>query len=99
MSFEGHYERLCENGHLIHDDVYSDSPWAQYDKDWKCPICLGKLAWWNLADQTNGEGKETALKEKEPAEYCVCKCGHRHQIKPGTWRIPRKGVGQRVNEV
>ena len=64
MSFEGHYQILCTNGHSRGADCYDepnfDGPEAEeYEgtvyqtPQWVCS-CGAKAAWWNLVDTTNG---------------------------------------------
>ena len=53
MSFEGYYELVCKNGHLITCDCYSVS--SDGLKDWECPICSAKLDSERLIDTTNGD--------------------------------------------
>lgn len=72
MSFEGHYQILCVNGHLSGADCY-DEPnfdWPESEEyegttyqtpQWTCH-CGAKAAWWNLVDTTNGS-------------FCDCSAG------------------------
>jgi len=91
MSFEGYYQRLCNNGHLSEEDVYSSCN----EHYWHCTVCKEPLAWWNLVDQTNSqdEGK-ISLQEKSPATDCQCHCGHIHVAVAKTYYIP-ESVGHR----
>lgn len=60
MSFEGHYQIICENHHRRGCDCYDDpnfngNPY-EWDIDgpvWTCD-CGATAAWWNLVDDTNG---------------------------------------------
>jgi hypothetical protein len=103
MSFEGYYQRLCEEGHYSTQDCYAS--FGVQEADWACPICGKGQAWWNLVDVTNGSfDDETGervdgyieLEEKTPAEYCTCStCGNRHVVKKATYKIPEM-CGRRV---
>lgn len=95
MSFEGHYQILCKNGHLWVPDVYEED----YGEEFKCATCGEPEAWRNLVDQTNGSWDEFGeridgwvnLKVKTPGKTCKCKeCGHEHQVEEPTFVIPEK---------
>jgi len=95
MSYEGYTQVLCEKGHFTSYDAYSDT---SSNKEWKCPVCKAKRAWYNLVDLTNGsfEGKKridgfVELEVDVPAQMCKCKeCGNEHMIVPPTFKIPKK---------
>lgn len=64
MSFEGHYQILCKNGHSRGCDCYEepnfDGPETEEIEGtvystplWRCS-CGETAAWWNLVDVTNG---------------------------------------------
>jgi len=56
MSFEGYYEALCENGHVMSCDVhaaYCDLVSAN-PFDWVCPHCGKPICWYQVVDETNG---------------------------------------------
>ena len=98
MSYEGYTQVLCEKGHYTSYDAYND---ISGNKDWKCPVCKAKLAWYNLVDLTNGsfddKGKRidglVILKIDKPAKLCKCKdCGNEHMITEPTFKIPKKKV-------
>lgn len=93
MSFEGYYQILCVNGHLQEIDVYSMDFDIDNFKDWECEYCNGKIAWWNIVDETNGsfnidsDGYETEeridnfveLKIDKERKTCTCSiCGIIH---------------------
>ena len=91
MSWEGFYQALCEKGHEYQIDAYDYG-------NGKCP-CGAECVFWNLVDQTNGDGAEDylALVEKEPATFCTCEgCGNRHLLTRATFHIPEEGKGHRV---
>jgi transcription elongation factor Elf1 len=85
MSFEGYYQYLCEDGHYWILDVWET---AYDDEIPKCPKCGKQAVWYNLVDQTNGEGKPVKLKVKKKINgYCSC-CGKEH-ICEITYKIPK----------
>jgi hypothetical protein len=47
MSYEGHIQNICKNGHLFECDSYIPKT--------TCPVCLASIAWSNEVDDTNGE--------------------------------------------
>lgn len=47
MSYEGYEEYLCEKGHYLAIDCYSETPS-------ECPRCEAPIKWWHPVDQTNG---------------------------------------------
>jgi hypothetical protein len=59
MSFEGYYEFLCKNGHRFQRDVYEEN-----ENTATCPCCGESVKWWNIVDETNGEGEATELEMK-----------------------------------
>lgn len=65
MSFEGYYQKLCENGHHTNNDVYWDS-----EIDNTCPICDAPIVWTNLVDETNGTFCDNVGTEDPPCEGC-----------------------------
>jgi hypothetical protein len=99
MSFEGFDQLLCANGHYWTKDAldYSTEPE-------KCSFCGEKVVWYNVVDLTNPSPDEdgndiTGYIELEvivPAETHTCSCGHIHQVKPETYKIPETD-GHRVN--
>ena len=99
MSYEGHEQCLCVNGHhTIEHDIWGS------DKEWKCPVCQALLAWYNCVDVTNGSWDENdnridghvELEIDVPAEICECKeCNNRHTKTPAQYKIP-ESVGHKV---
>ncbi len=58
MSYEGYSRFLCSNGHLWEIDASI----LMYDEELqKCPICKEKEVWYEMIDETNGEGNPTKL--------------------------------------
>lgn len=50
MSYEGHFQCICENRHYT-------EPEEDYScRALKCPICKAKLVFLNPVDDTNGDG-------------------------------------------
>lgn len=96
MSFEGYYQRLCENGHYSAIDVYAGD--FQDLDDWECAVCDAPLAWEQLVDETNGIDPETGecpgsvyLEIAVQPKICICKeCGHTHEVDPPRYTIPAK---------
>ena len=97
MSFEGYYEKLCEDGHLTTFDVY------YYFKPDKCR-CGKEFVWWHIVDVTNGMDEETGegmptdfeILSEEKVETCNC-CNHTNVIEEVRYKIPdavgHKGQG------
>lgn len=92
MSCEGAYHILCENGHLTIEDPIGFFE----EKDnhlWECSKCLGKMAWSNLVDLTNGswddDGNridgyvELEIDHRETCEHCGA-------VKETIYKIPQK---------
>uniref|UniRef100_A0A6H2A3L7 Uncharacterized protein n=1 Tax=viral metagenome TaxID=1070528 RepID=A0A6H2A3L7_9ZZZZ len=110
MSFEGHYQFLCKNGHLFSKDCWIGDPW---EKQHICPSCKSGAAWWTLIDETNGPGiyddegnlidankypGQIDLEVEESAVACQCdKCGNTHISKPARYKIPENG-GHKINQ-
>jgi hypothetical protein len=87
MSFEGYYEVICKNGHFWANDLYSDKK--------VCPFCGECVAWWNLIDETNGEGKPTELQVESESVFCKCSlCGDKHVKEQARYKIP-ENVGHK----
>jgi len=88
MSYEGHEQHLCRRGHLW------EIPCSFEDAIERCPHCGAESRWRNDVDDTNGDASGTILPEgwaslrltNEQTE--VCNLGHRHLIKPSTYRVP-----------
>lgn len=92
MSFEGHYQILCEHGHL------SNHPYgySSHDlDDWVCRStinskpCQSKIVKIeNLVDDTNCEsyGWRKPI-EITPRTYVECNLGHSHVVNDPTYRL------------
>jgi len=87
MSYEGHVEFLCANGHRWVEGAYDepDEP--------KCPDCGGAKVWRHAIDQTNGvcyceDGSEDPSTVPYPLEV-----DHYEErlVKVAIYRIPENG--------
>ena len=93
MSFEGYYQILCGNGHLVEDDVYYYQQEGDY---WKCKVCGEREAWRNLVDTTNGiyfederiDGHVELEIDHQPVSR-ECDMGHIHSVSPTIYKIPQ----------
>lgn len=107
MSYEGYEQLICENGHEFsidaYETMYSDNPYAEI----KCPVCEGKVVWWNAVDLTNGSWDDDGeridgyveLEIKTTAVHCECAaCGDKHVKTAATVKIPEEGVGHKIKE-
>jgi hypothetical protein len=99
MSYEGHDEILCSNGHLSCFDCHEEE---QFNPDWFCR-CGAKMVWWTAVDETDGCDEETGqcpgevdLEVAVEAKYCTCQCGNMHTVQEETYKIPPKGIGRHV---
>ena len=88
MSWEGHAQVFCINGHL-------HGNWDQYGAhDTLCPSCKAPAALENVVDDTNGECDGTLTAEVlrsllvSEAVIETCNLGHSHITKPEVYRIP-----------
>jgi hypothetical protein len=84
MSFEGYYQKLCTNGHLVECDVYS------FDED-NCQVCKAEWVWENVVDCTNESGVgRVELEIATPAKYkTTCEaCGAQQLVAEETYKIP-----------
>jgi len=110
MSYEGYEQLICENGHEFSIDAYetmtySDDVCDDPHKEIKCPVCEGKVVWWNAVDLTNGSWDDDGeridgyfeLDIKTTAVHCECAvCGDKHVKTAATVRIPDESVGHRL---
>jgi hypothetical protein len=84
MSYEGHQQIWCKNGHYWEVDVYGEAPQS-------CPTCMAKVAFVNDVDDTNGDSYGYIKPiEKAAAQCCTCNCGNKHVIVPARYEIPQK---------
>lgn len=86
MSYEGHIQFLCKNGH------YWEEGYMYGEKQGVCPTCKEEAVWDNSVDDTNcdnlGEIDMAAFLVK-PAKKCVCSCcGNTHNKSDNVYRIP-----------
>lgn len=86
MSYEGHIQFLCKQGH------YWEEGYMYGEEQGFCPTCKEVAVWSNSVDDTNcdnsGEIDMAAFLVK-PAEKCVCSCcGHEHKKGQDIYRIP-----------
>lgn len=83
MSYEGYYQLICEKGHYFTVDCYMHHPHMA------CPLCGKSVAWWNIVDTTNDEGKPVELEVILPQLSRTCPtCGQLQVIKLATYKIP-----------
>ena len=77
MSFEGNFQRLCQNGHESTVDVYDFS-----DND-ICQICKSRFVWMNMVDDTNGD----SIGFVSLNDYLLTEGSHSFEIKQidGKW--------------
>lgn len=95
MSYEGHRQQICANGHFFVVDAYASD-------EAKCPTCGEAAVWVNNVDDTNydswGEIPMELLRERcliRPAQVKVCNLGHKHQ-EPEVFRIPTEEERQQM---
>jgi len=73
MSFEGHYQFLCSNGHTDEIDwmdfAYAEPPAPSQPEGWRCEDCGAGPIWYNLVNDTNG-----CLKPNECPDPGACDC-------------------------
>jgi ribosomal protein S27AE len=87
MSYEGHVQAICANGHYYEYDAL--------DEDRSCSECGAVVSWQNHVDDTNCESCGEIPHEKleklllvSPAEAVVCNLGYPHVTKLAVWRVP-----------
>jgi len=54
MSFEGHYQMLCKDGHYSRFDCYEVMGMEVEVIECRHSDCNEHIVWWNLVDETNG---------------------------------------------
>ena len=96
MSYEGHEQVLCKNGHYSIVDAYD-----MYEfEEWRCGICNEPRAFHNAVDNTNceafGEIDINQFKIKEKViEQCPT-CNHKKIIEEEIYRIPTEEERQKA---
>jgi len=92
MSYEGHSQYICKNGHRYDGDSY-------YDND-RCHVCDSPSAWCNRVDDTNCESdgviNDWSSLLIEAAMTATCNLGHEHVIKHARYRVPTKDEAQQL---
>lgn len=92
MSYEGHVQQLCSNGHYLTADAYSDN---------LACACGAGIAWSNSVDDTNGDSFGVIPPEEfekilvQEAVVETCNLGHNHVTSLAVYRIPQEGELQR----
>lgn len=95
MSYEGHTQGLCRNGHPTSFPCYYDIDYEQSQmRNWRCEartnnvVCGEPLGETNSVDDTNGESYgERLLVEISPAEVHTCDLGHQHDWTSARYRF------------
>jgi hypothetical protein len=86
MSYEGHTQNLCKNGH------YWTGGEGYYNEIGSCPDCDEKEPiWTNAVDDTNCDSYGFIEMDQfliSKAEHKTCDMGHAHEVKPEVFRIP-----------
>jgi len=96
MSWEGHSQNFCENGHYFGGSAGFDS------EPTHCPFCKAKVAVCHLVDDTNIDAVGTITDEGlatfllEPEETATCNLGHVHVTKHAVYRIPTREELQKL---
>ena len=84
MSYEGHTQVICSNGHYFERDAYNKM---------KC-FCQADDAWINEVDDTNCDSCGIIPMESlskfliQPEVQEQCSLGHTHVVLEATYRIP-----------
>lgn len=93
MSYEGHYDGLCEKGHQCgFPCMYGDE--SEMFRRFRCnslvdgKVCGAKLGYLNAVDDTNCEsyGRREYI-ELTPEVTKTCDMGHTHVITAATYRF------------
>lgn len=88
MSYEGHVQYICKNGHRF------DTPESYGQTSARCDLCNAEPAWGNQVDDTNCEADgiiidfSSLVIENKQTE--TCNLGHEHVIKHTRYRPPTK---------
>lgn len=92
MSYEGHNQFICKNGHRF------NAPESYGNADNRCDVCGQEPAWCNSVDDTNCESDGIILDFSslmiEPAKSEVCNLGHVHVTQHARYRIPSQEEAQ-----
>lgn len=86
MSFEGYYQKICENGHLTHEDVYAPESET-------CVTCGKKFIFKNLVDTTNGSWDEDGNRIDGAMVFKIdkiIKCEHCGSVLEVIVKIPKR---------
>jgi len=88
MSYEGHEQHLCKNGHLWVE------PYSYGDPIDPCLVCKEPSVWCNSVSDTNcdsfGEILSWVTLILTPEVVETCNLGHRHIMQPATYRQPNE---------
>lgn len=91
MSYEGHHQCICENGH------YETQPENYSSNLDPCHYCGAKIAWSNPVDDTNCDSVGYIPHEvldaqflSQPQETETCNMGHEHVKREAIYRIPTR---------
>ena len=89
MSYEGHYNFLCQNGHLwTEPENYGSAGYGP------CPECKAEIVWQNAVDETNCDDVGVIPPDEwkkllvTPEKVEVCNLGHHHNTAPAVYRVP-----------
>lgn len=86
MLFEGYFQKLCENGHLTHEDVYATESNI-------CPRCGGEFVYTNLVDTTNGSYDNEGNRIDGAKIFKIKKirtCGHCGSVLEVIYKQPKR---------
>lgn len=94
MSYEGHEQVVCKNGHYYRRaasyNIFSE------DGE-KCPSCQATDGWHNNVDDTNCDSYGEIPFELFEARFLVskavgkmCDMGHYHELTPAVYRVPTR---------
>jgi hypothetical protein len=83
VKMEPYYQILCEKGHYFESNYFDKNNPIDYNVlnsniykiKWKCPVCVGRLAWWNPVDIRPME--LTQIKGTNPKVYLIPSRGGR----------------------
>jgi len=95
MSYEGHHQFLCANGHLW--SAPENYGTEEYEP---CPYCKAEIAFDNPVDDTNGDEYGVIPPEEwekllvSKAVYETCNLGHQHCTMEAVYRIPTNEEAQ-----
>lgn len=90
MSWEGHSQNFCMNGH------YFEGSAGFHSEPTHCPYCKVEVAYCHVVDDTNCEADGTITEEGlatlllEQEEIATCSLGHIHVVKHAVYKIPTR---------